>query len=152
VVGESDGADLRYGGLIRLVVVLVGGGVQDAGRGSSLRAVGGRQRHLSDAQQPVQRHCLLLRRRRLQRVRQQSDVRRRALSHARRLPVHAAQYATASVCLSVCLSHGHAKESMKRSSVRPSVRPCVCPIDRQQQQRRAASLLLSALQTGYIDR
>jgi len=31
-------------------------------------------------------------------------------------------------------------------------RPSVCPIDRQQQQRRAASLLLSALQTGYIDR
>jgi len=31
-------------------------------------------------------------------------------------------------------------------------RPSVCPVDGQQQQRRAATLPLSALQTGYIDR
>ena len=40
---------------------------------------------------------------------------------------------------------------MKRSSTRPSVCQSVCPID-QQQQRRAAGLLLSAVQPGDIDR
>jgi len=34
---------------------------------------------------------------------------------------------------------------------RPSVRPSVCPIDRQQQ-RHAASLLLSAVRAGDIER
>ena len=53
-----------------------------------------------------------------------------------------------SVCLSVTWSRQRVYETVER----PSVRPSVCPIDRQQQQRRAASLLLSALQTGYIDR
>jgi len=80
------------------------GGLQDAGRGSSLRSrvAGARQRHLSDAQQPDERHRLLLRRRRVQRVRQQRDVRRRALSHAVRVAVHADKY-TAAVCLSSLL-------------------------------------------------
>ena len=36
------------------------------------------------------------------------------------------------------------------ASVRPSVRPSVCPVD-QQQQRRSAGLLLSALRVGDID-